>query len=106
MRGFSPFSDRIGPFLSDFEEVHAEGVLPRRESASPFSDGAGWILSDFEERGDKVGEKGSLEGTSHNVNQWFDVLLPADPLIVLLWWLESYIWSVFESKETRLIYGV
>ena len=51
-------------------------------------------------------EKGSLEGTSHNVNQWFDVLLPADPLIVLLWWLESYIWSVFESKETRLIYGV
>ncbi|SHE47422.1 hypothetical protein SAMN02745589_0797 [Bifidobacterium merycicum DSM 6492] len=43
---------------------------------------------------------------SHNVNQWFDVKPLAGPLIVLLWWLESYIWSVFESKETRLIYGV
>lgn len=98
----SPFSDRMGLILSDFGEGHAGDC----EAASSFSDGVGWIMSDFGERGGKVGEKGSPTGMSHNVNQWFDVKPLADPLIVLLWWLESYIWSVFESKETRLIYGV
>ena len=98
VQGLSPFSDKISWFLSDSEE---EGRL-----SSSFSDGMGRILSDFGERGGKVGEKGSPTGMSHNVNQWFDVKPLADPLIVLLWWLESYIWSVFESKETRLIYGV
>lgn len=83
-----------------------KGCCPGVSLHPRFRTGWGGFCLILGERGGKVGEKGSPAGMSHNVNQWFDVKPLADPLIVLLWWLESYIWSVFESKETRLIYGV